>query len=58
MAEFLERDSEFSKAVCEVGKLICERCKVECTNFSEVAELRKVVHECEQCINACVAYLS
>ena len=58
MAEFIERDSVFTKPVYNVGKSICELCKEECNKFPDVAELNKVVHECEQCINSCVVYLS
>jgi hypothetical protein len=58
MAEFIERDSEFSKLVYEVGKSICERCKEECAKHPDVAELGKVIQECVKCIAACGAYLS
>ena len=57
MAGFIERDSEFSKPVFDVGRVICERCIVECAKYPNVPELNKVSQECEKCINVCGACL-
>lgn len=58
MAEFIERDSEFSKAICEIGKNICERCKVECGKYPDVAALSNAAHECELCINSINSFVN
>jgi len=54
MVDFYERNSYFSKSICELGKLILERCIAICEGNVELA---KVIQLCRTCINNCISTL-
>jgi len=53
MADFFERESIFSKRVCDVGISICENCLSECNNKKEIEEITRVSQACVHCIDTC-----
>lgn len=50
MVDFFERNSFFSKHICETGKAIFERCVLLCSNNAEFAN---IIQCCQECISQC-----
>jgi Domain of Unknown Function (DUF326) len=52
-SQFMSRDSEYSKQLCNICADICDACTKECERHIEMEHCQKCAQACRQCTEEC-----
>ena len=52
-SQFMSRDSQYSKQICNVCADICETCAKECERYADMDHCQKCAQVCRRCAEEC-----
>ena len=52
-SQFMSRDSEYVKQICNVCADICEACAKECERYTDMDHCQKCAQACRRCAKEC-----
>ena len=52
-SQFMSRDSEYAKQICNVCADICETCAEECERYTDMDHCQQCAQVCRRCAEEC-----
>ena len=52
-SQFMSRDNQYSKQICNICADICETCAKECERYADMDHCQKCAQVCRRCVEEC-----